>query len=43
MAKKQKPKRKKDKPGPAEERLVITGDPLKAIDVLLKKKPTPSR
>jgi hypothetical protein len=43
MPKKPKTKRKKDKPGPAEERLVITGDPQRAIDTLLKKKPTPSR
>jgi len=43
MPKKPKAKRKKDKRGPAEERLVITGDPLKAIDTLLKKKPQPSR
>jgi len=39
MPKKSKPKRKKSKPGPEEERLVITGDPLKAIATLLKKKP----
>jgi hypothetical protein len=39
MAKKTKPKRKKDKPGPQEERLVITGDPQAAINKLLKKKP----
>jgi hypothetical protein len=43
MPKKTKPKGKKDKPGPEEERLIIKGDPLKAIDALLKKKPTPSR
>jgi hypothetical protein len=40
MAKKPKPKRRKGKPGPQEERLVIKGDPLVAIDKLLKKKPT---
>jgi hypothetical protein len=40
MAKKPKPKRKKSKPGPQEERLVITGDPQEAIDKLLKKQPT---
>jgi hypothetical protein len=35
-----KPKRKrKHKPGPEEERLVIAGDPQRAIDMLLKKKP----
>jgi hypothetical protein len=39
MAKKAKPKRKKSKPGPAEERLIITGDPREAIAKLLKKKP----
>jgi hypothetical protein len=38
-----KPKQRKGKPGPAEERLIIKGDPLKAIDALLKKKPAPSR
>jgi hypothetical protein len=43
MTKKSKPKRKKGKRGPAEERLIIKGDPLKAIDALLKKKPQPSR
>jgi len=37
---KPKPKRKKDKPGPEEERLIITGDPQRAIDALLKKKPS---
>jgi len=40
MPKKQKPKRRKGKPGPPEERLIIKGDPQKAIDRLLKK---PSR
>jgi len=39
MAKKPKPRPKKGKPGPHEERLVITGDPREAIDKLLKKKP----
>jgi hypothetical protein len=39
MPKKPKPKRKKSKPGPAEERLIITGDPQEAIDRLLNKKP----
>jgi hypothetical protein len=39
MAKKPKPKRKKGKPGPEEERLIITGDPQIAIDRLLKKPP----
>jgi hypothetical protein len=43
MAKKPKPKRKKRKPGPKEERLIISGDPLKAVDALLKKKSQPSR
>jgi hypothetical protein len=43
MPKKPKPKRRKGKPGPQEERLIIKGDPLKAIDALLKKKPQPSR
>jgi hypothetical protein len=37
---KRKRKRTKSKPGPREERLVITGDPQRAIDALLKKKPT---
>jgi len=37
MAKNPKPKRKKSKPGPTEERLIITGDPQEAIDKLLKK------
>jgi hypothetical protein len=40
MSKKLKTKRPKGKRGPQEERLVITGDPQKAIDKLLKKKPT---
>jgi hypothetical protein len=39
MTKKPKPKRKKDKPGPQEERLIITGDPEAAIQKLLKKRP----
>jgi hypothetical protein len=39
MAKKQKPKRRKGKPGPQEERLVIKGDPQAAIAKLLQKKP----
>jgi hypothetical protein len=39
MTKKPKSKRKKSKPGPKEERLVITGDPMKSVDALLKKKP----
>ena len=39
MAEKPKKKRKKkDKPGPKEERLVIT-DPQRAINALLNKKP----
>jgi len=37
MTKKRKSKRKKGKPGPQEERLVIKGDPLAAIGKLLKK------
>jgi len=41
MPKKPKPKRKQ-KPGPKEERLVIA-DPQAAIDALLKKPPKPSR
>jgi len=41
MTKKPKPKRKKTKPGPEEERLVITGDPQAALTKLLKKKPEP--
>jgi len=40
MPKKPKSKRRKGKPGPQEERLVIKGDPQIAIDTLLKKKPT---
>jgi hypothetical protein len=36
MPKKPKPKRKKDKPGPVEERLIIKGDPQTAIAKLLK-------
>jgi hypothetical protein len=43
MPKKPKSTRKKGKPGPQEERLIITGDPQIAIDALLKKKPVPSR
>jgi len=39
MTKKPKSKRKKDKPGPKEERLVITGDPQAALGKLLKQKP----
>jgi hypothetical protein len=39
MPKKPKPKHRKDKPGPQEERLIIKGDPLKAIATLLKSKP----
>jgi hypothetical protein len=39
MPKKTKPKRKKSKPGPDEERLIITGNPEAAIAKLLKKKP----
>jgi hypothetical protein len=35
-------KRKKSKPGPEEERLIIS-NPQAAIDALLKKKPQPSR
>jgi len=37
MPKKTKPKRRKGKRGPQEERLVIKGDPQTAIDKLLKK------
>jgi hypothetical protein len=38
MPKKPKSKRnKKNKPGPQEERLIIKGDPQKAIDKLLRK------
>ena len=39
MPKKTKMKRKKSKPGPQEERLIIPGNPQDAIDRLLKKKP----
>jgi hypothetical protein len=39
MPKKPKSKRRKGKPGPEEERLIIKGDPLKAIATLLKSKP----
>jgi len=39
MPKKPKPKRKKGKPGPQEERLIIKGDLQEAIDKLLRKKP----
>jgi hypothetical protein len=39
MAKKKKANRRKRKPGPEEERLIISGDPQKAIDKLLKKNP----
>jgi hypothetical protein len=38
MPKKPKAKRRKGKRGPQEERLVIKGDPQKAIAKLLKKK-----
>jgi hypothetical protein len=38
MAKKPKPKRRKGKPGPQEERLIIKGDPSEAIAKLLKAK-----
>jgi len=40
---KPKPKREKSKRGPKEERLIIAGDPMKAIDALLKKPSSPSR
>jgi len=40
MTKKQKKKRRKGKPGPQEERLIIKGDPKLVIDKLLKKTPT---
>jgi hypothetical protein len=40
MPKKPKTKRRKDKPGPQEERLIIKGDPQEAIAKLLKIKPT---
>jgi len=39
MTNKKKPKRRKGKPGPQEERLVIKGDPQEAIAKLLQKKP----
>jgi hypothetical protein len=39
MPKKPKSKRKKSKPGPQEDRLIITGNPQDAIDRLLKKNP----
>jgi hypothetical protein len=39
MQKKPKPKRRKGKPGPQEERLIIKGDPQIAIDKLLRKTP----
>ena len=42
MTKKPKSKPKKSKPGPREERLVIS-DPQAAIDALLRKKPTPKK
>jgi hypothetical protein len=38
MPKKQKTKRRTGKRGPQEERLIIKGDPQKAIAQLLKKK-----
>jgi hypothetical protein len=38
-----KPKSKKRKRGPVEERLIIKGDPLKAVDALLKKNPQPTK
>jgi len=34
-----KPKKKKNKPGPKEEVLIITGDPQTALRELLKPKP----
>ena len=37
MPRKRKSKRKKGKPGPREERLIISGDPAAAIAKLLKK------
>jgi len=40
MTKKPKAKRRKGKPGPQEERLIIKGNPQEAIDKLLKKKPS---
>jgi hypothetical protein len=39
---KTKPK-KKTKPGPKEERLIIAGDPEKALADLMKPKPKPKR
>jgi len=39
MTKKPKTKRRKGKPGPQEERLIIKGDPQEAIAKLLRKKP----
>jgi hypothetical protein len=39
MTKKTKRQTQKSKPGPKEERLIITGDPQRAIDALLKKRP----
>ena len=39
MPKKPKRKRKKDKRGPKEERLIITGHPQDALGKLLKKRP----
>lgn len=36
MPKKRAPKHKKGKPGPTEERLIIKGDPAKALARLLK-------
>jgi hypothetical protein len=38
MAKKQRPKRRKSKRGPKEERLIIKGDPQAALAQLLKKR-----
>jgi hypothetical protein len=35
--KQKRPKRRKQKPGPKEERLIIKGDPERVIDALLKK------
>jgi hypothetical protein len=41
MKRKSKPKRKPEKRGPKEERLIITEDPQSVLDrLLLKKKPT---
>jgi len=39
MTQQPKPKRKKSKPGPVEERLIIKGDPLAAISKILKTVP----